>query len=152
MVMKLVGQMGGTRDWHSGDGMSVTPQRSAIMSAIRSKDTRPELRVRRALHRLGFRYRLHVPSLPGKPDVVLPGRGTIFLINGCFWHQHSCSAGRIPSSNQDYWIAKLAVNTKRDRRNLHKLRALGWSVHHIWECRLKQMSEDKLEAFLLGRL
>jgi DNA mismatch endonuclease (patch repair protein) len=124
-------------------------ERSAIMSRIRSKDTKPELLVRKALHQLGFRFRLHVSHLPGRPDIVLPKYQTIIQIKGCFWHGHTCRGGRIPKSNRAYWIPKLLQNRERDRSNERKLRRLGWSVHSVWECRLRRCSEVGLEAMLL---
>ncbi len=127
---------------------AVTPQRSKIMSAIRSNDTRPELMVRSALHKLGYRYKLHDPSLPGKPDIVLPRYRTIILVNGCFWHSHQCEMCRIPRSNKSYWLPKLQRNSERDASNERKLRRLGWSVKVLWECKLRKMSVAKLEGNL----
>jgi DNA mismatch endonuclease (patch repair protein) len=130
-----------------------TPARSAQMSRIRSKNTKPEIRVRKALHRLGFRFRLHVRGLPGCPDVVLPKYSTIIQVKGCFWHGHSCGDGRMPKANSEYWIPKLNRNKERDRSNEHKLRRLGWSVRTIWECRIPEIDNDeKLEALLLSML
>ncbi|WP_224045043.1 very short patch repair endonuclease [Paraburkholderia unamae] len=109
-------------------------KRSAVMRAIRSKDTKPEIAVRSALHRLGFRFRLHRKDLPGKPDIVMPSLRVAVQVRGCFWHQHSCHDGRIPGSRQDYWIPKLQRNVERDRGADDELRALGWVVIVIWEC------------------
>jgi DNA mismatch endonuclease (patch repair protein) len=124
-------------------------ERSAIMSRIRSKDTKPEMLVRKALHRLGFRFRLHALSLPGRPDIVLPKYKTIIQVKGCFWHGHACRGGRQPKSNRDYWIPKLVGNRERDLSNERKLRQLGWSVHSLWECRLRRWGQPALEAFIL---
>ena len=110
-------------------------KRSEVMSRIRSKDTTPEIRIRSALHRLGFRFRLHNPKLPGKPDMVLPRYRTAIQVRGCFWHGHNCMDGHIPHSRKDYWVPKLEANRRRDARNDRKLRKLGWKVVVVWECR-----------------
>jgi DNA mismatch endonuclease (patch repair protein) len=110
-----------------------SPQRSANMSRIRSKDTKPEMLVRSVLHGLGFRYRLHVRGLPGRPDIVLPKYRTVIQVKGCFWHCHNCPDGRLPKSNREYWIPKLHRNKSRDILNDRKLRNLGWSVRNLWE-------------------
>lgn len=113
----------------------ISPEaRSLNMSRIRSKDSRPEMAVRRALHALGFRYRLHVPGLPGKPDLVFPKLRKLIFVNGCFWHRHSCSNGRLPSTRPEFWLEKLNSNRARDLRNLRKLRRLGWKCLVVWEC------------------
>jgi len=126
--------------------------RSANMAKIRSKDTKPEMLVRRALHRLGFRFRLHVKDLPGNPDLVLPKHRTIIEVKGCFWHGHNCTDGRTPKSNKAYWLPKLARNKARDRSNARKLRRLGWSVHGLWECRICTLNDRDLDDLLLGIL
>lgn len=126
-----------------------TPLRSALMACIRSTDTKPEMLVRRALHGLGFRFRLHERALPGRPDIVLPKYRTVIQVKGCFWHQHSCRGGTLPKSNREYWIPKLTRNCERDISNERKLRRLGWSVHSIWECRIRDLSRDALDALLL---
>lgn len=112
-------------------------KRSEIMRQIRSTNTQPELAVRRSLHASGFRYRLHVATLPGKPDIVLPKHRAVILVQGCFWHGHGCKGVRIPSSNKDYWIPKLARNMARDKGNIAALKSLGWRVFVIWECQTK---------------
>lgn len=113
--------------------------RSFNMSRIRSKDTRPELLVRRFLHSKGFRYRLHSKHLPGRPDIVLPRYKAAIFVHGCFWHSHGgCKTAHIPSSNQDYWINKLNRNMARDAEHQQKLQALGWRVLIVWECELKK--------------
>jgi len=121
-----------------------TPERSANMARIRSKDTKPEMLVRKALYRLGFRFRLHVYGLPGRPDIVLPKYGTVIQVKGCFWHGHTCPDGRLPKSNRDYWIPKLLANRSRDVVNDRKLRRLGWSVRNLWECRITNIGQDVL--------
>jgi DNA mismatch endonuclease (patch repair protein) len=108
------------------------------MARVKSTDTTPEMAVRRALHAAGLRYRLHRADLPGKPDLVLPGRRTVIFVHGCFWHSHpGCSRARMPSSRQEYWAPKLARNVARDRAVVSALAAAGWKVVVIWECELK---------------
>ena len=107
------------------------------MAAIRPKDTTPELIVRRLVHRLGYRYRLHRKDLPGKPDLVFGPRRKVIFVHGCFWHLHpakSCLDGRQPKSNTSYWSPKLRRNAERDQEHLKTLRRLGWRVLVIWEC------------------
>lgn len=104
------------------------------MAAVRSADTKPELLVRRILHSLRLRFRLHQSSLPGSPDIVLKRHGTIILVHGCFWHGHDCPRGRAPSSRAEFWLPKLEGNRRRDQRQLLELRSLGWRVLTIWEC------------------
>ena len=123
------------------------------MSRVRSKDTTPELQIRRLLYRLGYRYRLHRRDLPGVPDVVFPGRKKVIFIHGCFWHQHRCKRGRrIPATRQDYWIPKLSRNVGRDRANRHKLRKMGWQVLIVWECQIRRWQEDRLVQRLVDFL
>lgn len=127
---------------------SLTPeQRRYTMRQVRSQDTKPEMRVRRLTHRMGYRYRLHRKDLPGKPDLVFPGRKKIIFVHGCFWHRHDCPAGRkLPQTNQNYWMKKLDRNRMRDQQNYARLQALGWSILVIWEC------ETKDEALLAERI
>ena len=113
-------------------------KRSAVMRRVKGKDTSPELAVRKALTRLGARYRLHRKDLPGKPDIVMPGRGLAIFVHGCFWHGHDCARGaRVPQQNRDYWVGKVARNRARDAANREALTVLGWRVEIIWECDLK---------------
>jgi DNA mismatch endonuclease, patch repair protein len=134
----------------------LTPQRrSENMRRIRSKDTSPELVVRRLVHRLGFRYRLHVTTLPGKPDLVFPRLRKIIEVRGCFWHQHKgCVDSHIPGSRLEYWRPKLHGNVRRDKENHRKLKSLGWDVLIVWaceaECDLNTLA-DRLLRFLKGR-
>ena len=121
-------------------------ERSRIMSNIHSRDTQPELYVRKALWARGFRYRLHVRQLPGAPDVVLRKYSTAIFVHGCFWHQHGCSKTHRPSSNREYWDRKLDGNVARDARNLANLRESGWNVFIIWECSLVQDTEHLLHC------
>jgi DNA mismatch endonuclease (patch repair protein) len=126
-------------------------RRSENMRRIRSKDTAPELQVRRLVHALGYRYRLHDKSLPGKPDIVFRSRKSVIFVHGCFWHLHpNCNEARIPSTRQDYWIPKLTRNSERDRAHTRKLRRLGWRVLKLWECELKSTEKltRKLTRFL----
>jgi DNA mismatch endonuclease (patch repair protein) len=111
------------------------------MSRIGSRDTKPELLVRRTLHALGYRYRLYVRHLPGKPDLVFASRKKVVFVHGCYWHGHACKLGRAQSkSNVDFWRNKLASNTDRDRRTTDALAAAGYRVHIIWECEIKSRS------------
>lgn len=109
-------------------------KRSQIMAAVKSKDTTPEMAVRRLLHGMGFRYRLHVSTLPGKPDIVLPRLRKIIEVRGCFWHSHSCGNCRLPTTRHAWWKAKLARNAQRDQTTIRVLRKLGWRVLVVWEC------------------
>ncbi|WP_112170033.1 very short patch repair endonuclease [Paraburkholderia unamae] len=114
-----------------------TPEalRSRTMRAVKSKDTGPEMIVRRFLHAAGLRYRLHDTGLPGKPDLVFPGRRVALFVHGCFWHQHpNCPAAARPKSSSDYWTQKLDGNVARDARHHDALKAAGWTVLVIWEC------------------
>ncbi|MCO6455239.1 MAG: DNA mismatch endonuclease Vsr [Pirellulaceae bacterium] len=120
-------------------------ERSRVMSLVRSKDTRPEMRVRTLVHALGYRYRLHVRGLPGRPDMVFPRRRCIILVHGCFWHQHKCKAGnRQPKSRVEFWRGKLAANVRRDEKQKRVLRGLGWRVMIIWECETLTKSRQRL--------
>jgi DNA mismatch endonuclease (patch repair protein) len=105
------------------------------MSRIRGRDTGPERQVRAALHRAGYRFRLHRKSLPGRPDIVLPKYRTVVFVHGCFWHRHSrCRFAYTPKSRVPFWNAKFAANVERDRRNVRELKRLGWRVVTVWEC------------------
>ena len=112
-------------------------QRSALMSRVRSKDSRPEMFVRRLVFALGYRYRLHVSGMPGRPDLVFSGRRKVIFVHGCFWHRHArCKLARLPKSRLEFWIPKLDANRRRDRKNVRVLRRKGWAVLMIWECGL----------------
>lgn len=117
----------------------LTPeQRRRCMAAVSGSNTKPELSLRRALHALGFRYRLHDRSLPGRPDLALPGKHTVIFVHGCFWHRHTCKAGRSrPATRASFWREKLSKNVERDRRNRAAIRRMGWNVIEVWECQLK---------------
>lgn len=121
-----------------------TPEeRSYNMSQIRSKDTKPEEKVRKYLFAHGFRYRKNVRKLPGCPDVVLPKYETVIFVQGCFWHMHDCGRFHWPSSNQEYWEPKIRRNVERDQTNKEQLQALGWKVLTVWECELKKKNIDE---------
>ena len=126
-------------------------QRSYCMSRIRGKDTKPEIAVRKIIHNLGYRYRLHKKNLPGCPDIVLSSHQKIIFVNGCWWHRHNCRLGRrTPKSRLEYWLPKLRKNKERHKTNLQKLRRDGWKVLTVWECQTKNLSKltNKLETFL----
>ena len=123
------------------------------MRAVKSRDTTPELTVRRLAHGMGYRFRLHRKDLPGKPDLVFPRLHKVVFVHGCFWHGHDCSRGaRIPVKNRDYWTNKIARNKERDQAAHIALTALEWRVGVLWECKIKQQAHVKreLRAFLGG--
>jgi DNA mismatch endonuclease (patch repair protein) len=129
-------------------------KRSEIMRAVKGADTGPELRLRKALHAKGFRYRLNVKGLPGKPDLVFPKYRAIIFVHGCFWHGHECARGaRVPKSNTLYWRAKIARNVKRDHETIAALQRYGWYVKTSWECDLKNLSKEanKIAGWLKSR-
>ena len=127
-------------------------KRSWVMSRVRSKDTKPELAVRRLVHSLGFRYRLHRRNLPGCPDMVFAGRNKVIFVHGCFWHGHECSAATLPASNREYWEAKQTRNMSRDKANLRELRKAGWRCMVIWECQIRNSKSlaGRITNFLNG--
>lgn len=114
-------------------------QRRRIMQAVKSKDTGPELAVRRLLHGMGYRFRLHRRDLPGTPDIVLPKYRKAIFVHGCFWHSHGCSKGQPPKSRRDYWLPKLEQNVERDRRKIEQLEREGWKVLVVWQCETKDI-------------
>jgi DNA mismatch endonuclease (patch repair protein) len=122
--------------------------RSQLMARVRSKDTTPELLVRRLLHRLGYRYVLHDKRLPGRPDLVFPSRKKVILVHGCFWHGHSCKLGTIPKTNSEFWREKFAANEARDQRQAAALRRAGWQVMVVWECATRKPDLHALERRL----
>lgn len=114
-------------------------KRSAVMRAVKSRNTKPEIKVRQLLHRAGYRYRLHRKDLPGKPDIVFPSRRAVIFVHGCFWHQHAgCPHADRPASNNDYWTKKLNRNMERDRANISTLKSDGWKTLVLWECEIKK--------------
>lgn len=126
-------------------------QRSVLMGKVRGKDTKPEMIVRRAAHRLGYRYRLHRRDLPGTPDLVFPGRRKVIFVHGCWWHRHEgCPKASPVKTREDFWNAKFARNVARDARTEIDLRAAGWDVLVLWECQTKQVAEVEtaLRSFL----
>ncbi len=128
-------------------------KRSWIMSRVKGKDTKPEMRVRSMVHRMGYRFRLHRKDLPGKPDMVLTRHKKIILVHGCFWHGHpGCPRSKRPTGNAAFWQKKLDGNMARDGRNREELEKMGWRVLVIWECETKKKEEllQRLEAFLRG--
>jgi DNA mismatch endonuclease (patch repair protein) len=124
--------------------------RSANMRAIRSTGMKPELTVRRLVHHLGYRYRLHRKDLPGTPDLVFVSRRKVIFVHGCFWHSHGCKFSHVPKSNLDYWIPKLERNRKRDVKSTKELAAMKWSPLVIWECEMRDETAliKRLKRFL----
>lgn len=131
---------------------TLTPtQRSERMARIKSKDTKPELAVRRLVHSMGFRYRLHDKGLPGRPDLVFAGRRKLIFVHGCFWHRHGdCRLARLPKSRLDFWKPKLDANVTRDRAVENQLVALGWKILTIWECEVADETQlsERIKRFL----
>jgi len=128
-------------------------QRSAIMRAVKSRDTSPELAVRALLRSFAPGYRLHRKDIPGNPDIAYVGRRQAIFVHGCFWHGHDCARGaRMPKANADYWRAKIARNRARDEAHRARLAELGWRALTVWECELKDRDalERKLREFVLG--
>jgi|TARA_R100001369_G_scaffold80710_1_gene111258 DNA mismatch endonuclease (patch repair protein) len=119
--------------------------RSKNMSRIRAKDTKPELIIRRLVHKRGFRYRIHRKDLPGKPDIVLPKHNLVIFVNGCFWHGHKCHLFHWPKSKSDFWEEKIRINIQRDLKNIKILRNMGWRVMIIWECSIKGKYRQEID-------
>jgi DNA mismatch endonuclease (patch repair protein) len=121
-------------------------KRSEIMSHIKSKDSKPEIYIRKLVFSMGYRYRLHRKDLPGKPDIVFPMYRKVIFVNGCFWHGHSdCKKATLPMSNKDFWNKKIFKNKERDRNNYKKLSSLNWKYLIIWQCEIKKKNEDTLK-------
>ena len=128
-------------------------QRHRIMSAIHSVSTKPEMKLRRALWHLGFRYRTNDKKLPGKPDIVLPRYRSVVFVHGCFWHGHKgCPTSHIPETNKEFWRAKIARNQERDQAVWRKLEAKGWSVIIVWECQLKKANLEETIDRVAGEI
>jgi DNA mismatch endonuclease (patch repair protein) len=129
-------------------------QRSQNMSAVRARDTKPELTVRRLVHSLGYRYRLYRKDLPGSPDLAFISKQKVIFVHGCFWHRHArCSRGNVPQSNAGFWLPKLEKTVRRDAKVIRRLRSSGWKVLVLWECQL--VDSDKLRQTItsfLGRV
>ncbi len=120
----------------------VTEQRSKNMSAIKSKNTKPEIAVRKILHSMGYRFRLHRKDLPGSPDIVLPKYKTVIFVHGCFWHRHeNCKYASTPKTRKEFWESKFKANVKRDKENQEKIKNIGWQSVVIWECQLKNLDQ-----------
>jgi DNA mismatch endonuclease, patch repair protein len=127
-------------------------KRSDIMSTVRSRDTRPEMVVRKRLHARGFRFRLHRSDLPGSPDLVLPRYRAAVFVHGCFWHRHpGCRRATLPSTRSEWWQSKLSKNVERDKKAIARLRDMGWNVHVLWECEIRRDVEALVRA-LASRL
>lgn len=124
--------------------------RSALMGRIKGRNTQPEVRLRRILFAMGYRFRLHRADLPGRPDVVFTKRKAAIFMHGCFWHGHSCSAGRIPKTRREFWERKLAANRERDALQVRLLEEAGWRVLVVWECELRKPEDlpERLTSFL----
>lgn len=127
-------------------------RRSDLMKRVRRSDTKPEVTLRKALHRLGFRYVIGDKRLPGTPDLVFPKYKAAVFVHGCFWHGHPCVKGKLPKSRIEYWGPKLAQNMARDRANVGALQAMGWEVLTLWQCELRNTAEleVRLKQFLTG--
>lgn len=131
---------------------TLTPERRSVnMAAIRAKGMKPEIAVRRLVHAMGYRYRLHRKGLPGKPDLVFGPRRKVIFVHGCFWHRHSdpsCRIARLPKSNLEYWLPKLERNVARDTATRKALETAGWGVFEVWECEVKRDNPDALAGRL----
>ena len=127
---------------------SVSEQRSRNMSAIKSKNTKPEIRVRKILHSMGYRFRLHSKDLPGSPDIVLPKYRTAIFVHGCFWHRHqNCKYASTPKTRQEFWNKKFNENINRDKINQENLSSKGWKIIIVWECEIKDKDFDLNRLF-----
>lgn len=122
--------------------------RSKNMRAIKNKDTRPEILIRKVLYAKGLRYRLHVKTLPGTPDIVLPKFKTVIFVNGCFWHGHRCHLSKIPKTRTEFWLSKISDNMSRDILAYKKLSDTGWRIAVIWECEIKGSGKQKLNSLI----
>ena len=126
----------------------VSEQRSRNMSAIKSKNTKPEIAVRKLLHSMGYRFRLHRKDLPGSPDIVLPKYKTVIFVHGCFWHRHkNCKYASTPKTRQEFWEAKFRENINRDKLNQENLSSKGWKIIIVWECEIKDKDFDLNRLF-----
>ena len=126
----------------------VSEQRSRNMSAIKSKNTKPEIKVRKVLHSMGYRFRLHRKDLPGSPDIVLPKYKTVIFVHGCFWHRHeNCKYASTPKTRQEFWEAKFRENINRDKLNQENLSSNGWKIIIVWECEIKDKDFDLNRLF-----
>lgn len=127
----------------------VTPEvRSRMMAGIRGKNTKPEMVIRKGLHRLGFRFLAHDKRLPGKPDLVFPKWRAAIFVNGCFWHGHNCHLFKLPATRTEFWRVKIWSNQQRDQLVLRKLDELGWRTLSVWECEIKARSREEIDSLL----
>ncbi|WP_429436579.1 very short patch repair endonuclease [Paraburkholderia sp. GAS33] len=124
--------------------------RSKLMSRVRQKNTDPEVRLRKRLHAEGLRYVLHPAALPGRPDIAFPKYQAVVFVHGCFWHGHECRAGRLSSTNREFWSGKIAANRARDARKVAELEGLGWKVATVWECETKGSRLDQTVSALVA--
>ncbi|MEO5957934.1 MAG: very short patch repair endonuclease [Opitutaceae bacterium] len=115
--------------------------RSKIMASVGTRDTGPEVALRKALHRLGYRYRTSYPTLPGRPDIAFPRLRKVIFVHGCFWHGHHCRWGKLPKSRPEYWVPKLATNRSRDSRVLRSVRRAGWKAFVVWQCQIRNLDK-----------
>lgn len=118
--------------------------RSRIMGSVRQKDTKPEMVLRKTLHAMGFRYKLHDKSLPGSPDLVFPKYKAVIFVHGCFWHRHGCKQTTTPTTRKEFWNAKFKANIERDKKNVRDLKKAGWRAFVVWECELKEGINSKI--------
>ena len=126
----------------------VSEQRSRNMSAIKSKNTKPEIKVRKVLHSMGYRFRLHSKDLPGSPDIVLPKYKTVIFVHGCFWHRHeNCKYASTPKTRKEFWEAKFRENINRDKKHQENLSSMGWKIIIVWECEIKDKDFDLNRLF-----
>ncbi|MFW0753186.1 very short patch repair endonuclease [Pseudomonas sp. H11T01] len=126
-------------------------RRSWLMSRIKAKNTKPEIKVRQLIYALGYRYRLHVKKLPGCPDIVFSGKKKVIFVNGCYWHGHlNCRYAKLPKTNIEFWSDKFIRNRERDKRNVAALEAQGWQVSIIWQCEIRapELLIEKIKSFL----
>jgi DNA mismatch endonuclease (patch repair protein) len=117
--------------------------RSRMMAGIQGKNTKPEILIRKALHARGFRFRLHVKDLPGKPDLVLPKYRALIFIHGCFWHGHACKYFKVPQTRPEFWLQKIGGNQRRDSQQEETLKVMGWRILVVWECAVRSMKKEK---------
>lgn len=129
-----------------------TETRSRMMAGIRGKDTKPELRIRKALHAGGYRYRINQRKLPGTPDIVLKKYNAVIFVHGCFWHGHNCALFKLPKTRTEFWREKITANGKRDRESLTKLQSRGWRVCTVWECALRGSVSESWFGSLLDTI
>jgi DNA mismatch endonuclease, patch repair protein len=127
-----------------------TAVRSRIMSKVKTRDTLPEMQIRRIIHGLGYRYSLHKEGLPGKPDIVFVSRRKVIFVHGCFWHGHKCRYGRPPKSKLEYWKPKIARNKERDKEQMKILRKDGWCIMEVWQCHMRnpELLKNRIVEFL----